>query len=266
MPYVRCNGADLYVEDRGSGRPIVFLPGVTTGMRFFQDQLVDLADEFRTVGLDYRGHGRSEKTDVGHTVPQYARDLRSVLEQYELTDVVLVGWSMGALVAWDYVDQFGTDGVAGQVVVDMAASAFAWDDYEYGNTDLDGLRATLELVQTDHDSLVEGLIEATFAEPATPDQHRVAFDETSRPPPPIKSAIIFDYTMRDYRAVLPTIDVPSLVLAGADETWRSVAAVEDVAARLPDAVFEVFEESGHVLPLEEPEKFTRVVDSFATSL
>jgi pimeloyl-ACP methyl ester carboxylesterase len=101
MPYVQCNGADLYVDDRGEGAPIVFLHGVLHGLRFLEAQLAGLSTDYRTVAFDCMGHGRSEKTELGHTVPQYARDLRALLERLDLADVVLVGWSMGAFVSWD---------------------------------------------------------------------------------------------------------------------------------------------------------------------
>jgi len=72
--------------------------------------------------------------------------------------------------------------------------------------------------------------------------------------------------MRDYRDVLPVIDVPTLVCAGADETWRSVASVEYAAELVPDADFVLFAESGHCPTVEEPERFNRVLREFVASL
>lgn len=266
MPYEQCNGAALYFEEAGDGRPIVLLPGVTTGVRFFDQQLTGLSDSHHVVALDYRGHGRSEKTELGHTVPQYAADVAEFLERRALDGVVLVGWSMGALVAWEYLGQFGASRVDGLVVVDMAATAFDWDDYEHGGTDFERLRETLELVQTDYSSLIELQIESTFKQPPSAAVRQLVFDETSRTPPSTKSAILFDYATRDYRSLLPTIEVPTLVCAGADEKWRTVASVEHVASLLPNATFELFEDSGHCLTLEEPERFNQVIAAFVASV
>lgn len=91
------------------------------------------------------------------------------------------------------------------------------------------------------------------------------FDENSRPPPPIQGAMLLAL-LRDYRDVLPEIDVPTLVCAGADETWRSVASVEYAAELVPDAEFALFEDSGHCPTLEEPETFNRVLGDFVDSL
>lgn len=266
MPYIECNGAEIYYEDHGDGPPIVFLHGVMASHRFFDSQLTGLAAEYQTVALDFRGHGRSEKTELGHTVAQYARDLHVFLEQRGLADIVLVGWSMGALVSWDYIDQFGTERIQGLVDVDMEASRFQWENYDYGLTDLAGLKDTLALVQQDRSTLIERVTEQVFKDPPTPETRTLQFDELSRTPASIKSAILFDALTRDYRDVLPDIDAPMLVCAGADEKRGTVESVRHVAELVPDGRFELFEDSGHCPPLEEPERFNQVVSRFANSL
>ncbi|ADB63047.1 alpha/beta hydrolase fold protein (plasmid) [Haloterrigena turkmenica DSM 5511] len=266
MPYIQCNGADLYYEDHGEGPPIVFLHGVMASHRFFEPQLTALSKEYRTIAVDFRGHGRSEKTELGHTVTQYARDLQAFLSQHERENVVLVGWSMGALVSWEYVDQFGTKDIRGLVDVDMEASRFQWDDYEYGLTDLDGLQTTLTLAQQDQETLIERITEQVFKEPPSAETRNMVFDELSRVPAPIKSAILFDALTRDYRDVLHEIDVPTVVCAGADEKRGSVASTRHVAEIVSEGSFELFEESGHCPTLEEPERFNRIVSQFTESL
>ena len=267
MPYAQCNGADLYYEDHGGGPPLVFLHGVLCSSRYFEPQLTELSDEHRVIAVEYRGHGRSEKTELGHTVPQYARDVHAFLDRLDLTDVVLVGWSLGALVSWDYVAQFGTARLRGLVNVDMEASRFKWDDYEYGLADVAGLTETLALVQEDRRAFLERFTGQVVSNP-TDEMRTLSFDEATRTPPPIASAILFDAHTRDYRAVLPEVAVPTLVCAGAYETRGpgTVAAVKHVADLVPNAQFELFEESGHCPPMEEPERFNRIVRRFADSL
>ena len=266
MPTVQCDGVNLYYEDRGEGQPVVFLHGVMAGLRYFEPQLSGLSETKRPLALDFRGHGRSEKTELGHTVPQYARDLRAFLEELGLDDVVLVGWSMGALVSWEYVDQFGTDRLAALVDVDMEPTRFRWEDYDHGTSDLEGLRDVLEAIQTDHVGLAEDIVDPLLAGPPSPELRRTMVDETSRCPPPIKCAILFDCTFRDYRGVLPELDVPMLVCVGTDETWRSVASVEYAAELAQNSQVEYFEASGHCPQVEEPGRFNRVLDEFVDAL
>lgn len=123
------------------------------------------------------------------------------------------------------------------------------------------------MAQEDQTSLIERFTEQVFKNP-TAETRRLQFDEMSRTPAPIRSAILFDALTRDYRTVLPEIDVPLLVCGGADEreTRGTVAAVKHAADLVPDAEFELFEDSGHGPCFEEPERFNRVVSQFVDAL
>lgn len=265
MSYVRCNGADLYYEDHGEGQPIVFLHGAWAGCRYFEGQLTGLSQSHRAVAFDFRGHGRSAKTELGHTLAQYAQDVHEVLLSLALEDVVIVGWSLGAIVSWEYVDQFGTDRVRALVDVDMEPSPMERDDNEYGSYTVDGLRELHRNIQSNPADVIERTIDGLLKDPSSRELRTLMFDEMSRTPPSIKSAMLLEL-LCDYRDILPTIDVPTLVCAGADEKWRSVPAVKYVAELIPNTSFEVFEESGHCLTIEEPEQFNRVVSDFVKSV
>ena len=67
MPYTQSDGAALYYEDHGEGQPIVFLHGVMCSLRFFEPELAGLSNEYRPIAFDFRGYGRSEKMELGHT-------------------------------------------------------------------------------------------------------------------------------------------------------------------------------------------------------
>ena len=71
--------------------------------RFFQRQLHGLSASHRVIVPDLRGHGRSEKALHGHTVPGCAMDLQALLIQLGVQRPVLVGWSMGAMVASEFI-------------------------------------------------------------------------------------------------------------------------------------------------------------------
>jgi pimeloyl-ACP methyl ester carboxylesterase len=267
MATVRVNGAELYYEDAGAGDPVVFVHGVWMSGRCFGPQLEGLADRYRVVALDLRGHGRSEHVTTGHTVAQYARDLRAFVEALGLDRPVMVGWSMGALVAWDHVRQFGVESLRGLVVVDQSPSDYKWPDWPQGFLDFEALRHTMAACQADRAAMVDEFIPLLFkAEPPAPEHAALIRDETLRLPDTIASAIIFDQTVQDYRDVLPQVTVPALVCTGRDEKLVPVAAEEYVAAQMPNARLVVFEDSGHCPFIEEPERFNEVLSEFVESL
>ncbi|WP_436935812.1 alpha/beta fold hydrolase [Halovenus marina] len=267
MPVIQCNGADLYYEDHGDGQPIVFLHGATAGLRYFEPQLTAMSDEYRTVGVDFRGHGRSEKTELGHTVQHYADDIRSFLEQLDLDDVILVGWSMGAVVSWEHIHQFGTEQIRALVDIDMEPSPVKRDGYDYGSYAIDDLEEAIRQIQTAPIELLEQQAKAMLNKPPSRELRNRILDEGSRTPASIQGALLFGLLyLRDYREVLAEIDVPTLVCAGADEKWRSVASVRYVAEIVSHAQFELFEGSGHCPTIEEPERFNRVLGNFIDAL
>src|SRR5437870_3320869 len=124
-------GVTLSYVDTGAkeAQPVVLLHGVCMGKGYFHKQFEPLAESHRVIAPDLSGHGESEKTETGHTVPQYARDLKAFLEALEVSRPVLLGWSMGAFVAWDYLQQFGSSDIRGLIVVDEAASDFKTDEF-----------------------------------------------------------------------------------------------------------------------------------------
>jgi pimeloyl-ACP methyl ester carboxylesterase len=190
-------GARLAFDDLGSGRPVVLIHGVSMSRRFFERNVPGLAERFRVVNVDLRGHGESPPHEGGHTVAQYARDLHALIAQLGLDGVVLVGWSMGTKVAWELIRQFGTDGLAvmAEYVPETSADA---------------------------------------------------------------TCILLDQSLRDFRGLVGSYELPTLCTWGRDEKSMPVAAGEWLAANQP-ADLHVFEGSGHCPMWEEPELWNRVV-------
>ncbi len=262
MPTTNVNDVELYYERNGDGVPVVFLHGVMMGSRFFTEQRT-LPEGYESVTLDFRGHGRSEKAETGHTLPTYAADLEAFLDDRNLEEIVLVGWSMGALVGWEYVDRFGTDRLDRFVVVEQQPADLEQDGYEHGVFDLAELIDLMELAQTDHHALADVFIDGMIHGEPKSAYERIMFDEISRVPPAIKSAILLDQSVRDYRDVLDAVDVPTLVCVGEDDALVDPAGVAYVADHTPDATIERFSASSHCPFLEEPEAFTDALVAFA---
>lgn len=140
-------------------------------------------------------------------------------------------------------------------------------DYEYGTYGPEDLEGAIETIQRDPIGLLDEQAEALLKDPPTRELRNLVLDEGSRTSPPIHGTLLCGLSfIRDYRQVLRSVDVPSLVCAGADEKWRSVASVEYAAELIPNARFELFEESGHCITVEEPERFNQVLSGFVESL
>jgi pimeloyl-ACP methyl ester carboxylesterase len=267
MPTFQTTDCELYYEDEGSGRPVVFIHGMWLTSRFFARQREHLAPNHRFIAPDLRGHGRSEKVLHGHTVPTQTRDLRELIEGLDLEDVVLVGWSSGAFCIWEYVKQFGVDRLAGAVIVDEAASDLNREGWSLGAMDVDGLIAMLEVVQVAHAEMVRGrFVHRLFATRPSAEDIDWMVDEITRIPPAVAAAVAFDEITRDYRDVLDQVRIPTLVCHGAQDQMIPVAGGAHAAEAMPDARLVVFDDSGHAPFWDEAERFNDELERFIASL
>lgn len=262
---VETNGVTLHVEDEGAGFPLVFVHGWSMSGRFFAEQLRHFAASHRVVVPDLRGHGGSEKTLAGHTVANYAQDLRGALAALGVERPVLIGWSMGAMVAYEYLAAFGGESVAGIVIVDQPPSDFAWDGYAFGAFTLQALDETNQALQLDARAVAEEFAGLMFHEPDEETRAWVA-EEILRVPPAIASTILVDQTLRDYREFLARIDVPALVLFGEDAKLMSPDAGRYIADRIPGARLQTFPRSSHCPFLEEPDAFNAALEEFVAAI
>ncbi|WP_082233163.1 alpha/beta fold hydrolase [Halobacillus massiliensis] len=252
----------LYYEDEGKGQPIIFIHGVMMSSRFFHYQIPYFKEKYRTITFDLRGHGRSSKVQHGHTVAQYAKDLKNFIEKLELTNVILVGWSMGAFVVWDYVNQFGTDNIKGVTVVDQSPSDYLWEGWKFGAFDFEAIKGVMQSIQEDQLGFNSEFIYGMFKESPDPEVHEWILEEMMKVPASIASTIVFNQTAVDFRESLSNVDIPALICFGRDDKFFPVAAGEYIQERTPGSKLVPFEESSHCLFLEEPDKFNQELDDF----
>jgi pimeloyl-ACP methyl ester carboxylesterase len=116
------------------------------------------------VNVDLRGHGESPACEGGHTVAQYARDVHALIEQLGLDGVILVGWSMGTMVAWELIRRFGTARLAGHVNVSQGPSDLKRDDWPLGAFTTDELFGLLEAAQDDFRGVMADFVPTMFAD------------------------------------------------------------------------------------------------------
>lgn len=115
MPEVALNDITMHYERRGSGHGVLFLHGLGSSARDWENQ-VGLADRYELVIPDLRGHGHTSRPPGPYSIEQFAADIAGLLESLSLGPVVVVGISLGGMVAF----QLGADRpdlVAGIVAV-----------------------------------------------------------------------------------------------------------------------------------------------------
>jgi non-heme chloroperoxidase len=253
------DGARLAYDDTGTGRPVVLIHGVCMSRRFFDRNTAALAERFRVVNLDLRGHGESPASEGGHTVAQYAQDVKHLLDTLELEDATLVGWSMGTFVIWDLVRQFGSAGIAGHVNVSQGPTDLNRDGWELGIFPLEEMFGSLVAAQDDFLGLMDHFVPAMLMHEPSAADHAALLAETQRIGANAGTCILLDQCLQDYREFVAGYPLPTLLVWGADEKLIAAANGPWLASEQPAAELVVFEQSGHCPMWEEPERFNQVV-------
>lgn len=251
----------LHLHRAGRRRPgvpiLILLHGWSCHGGFFAPQLEALSGLTEVIAPDLPGHGKTGDT-VAPTIEAGADALAALMQDDDIDEAVLVGWSMGALVAWSMIERHGSGRLAGLVVEDMAPRVINGPDWTLGTLNgLDGPRNAvfLKAIESQWPLLTPATARRSFAADAPLELVEFAEREMRKASPPLLAAMWRSLTTQDFRPLTPRIDVPVVLARGAQSQLYSLAAAEWQAAHLPSARIETFAQSGHSPHLEEASRF-----------
>lgn len=267
MPYLELSdGLPLFYEDSGSGPAVILVHGWTMNSGFFQGNVPALVEAGnRVVVCDLRGHGVSGKTPDGHTLAQYARDVRELINKLALTDVAFVGWSMGAGVALSYVEQFGAENLRSAVFIDQSPRFLdgpGWDFPLFGSYSNVDLAVFAQSVRYERPVPIKPFIASCFAQWPSDEAIDAAYAETTKTPTDAALSVWMNMAHLDFRGTLSKVTVPTMLAYGQQSAIFPGDLAGWLADQLPDAHVVNFAESGHVPFVEEPERFNTELNRF----
>jgi pimeloyl-ACP methyl ester carboxylesterase len=128
------NGEELYYEDLGNGpETLVMMHGWTSSHDIFEEPVSKLKEKARCIIYDHRGHGGSRNANHEKpTMETLAGDLNEIIHGLSLSNVTLLGWSMGAGVALNYVRIYGCDALKQIVLCDMTPKQINDEEWKLG--------------------------------------------------------------------------------------------------------------------------------------
>ena len=265
--FIATDGARIAYRDEGRGRPLVLLHGLMAHGGFFQAQNA-LADRFRLIRIDLRGHGASDADGGGASIEQLVGDVAQLVEALDLEDAVGIGWSLGATVLWRVLDGASGARFAGAVVIDMTARVRNGDEWELGLS-ADACEARTAAIAQDFESFAIGAGQGIFAQPIDEARRPLAdwaSFEFARNDPGTIAALWSSLEQEDLRALLGRIDQPTLVVHGARSQLYGDGTADHLVSALPNARSVRFGRSGHAPHIEEPELFNKIIEDFAAGL
>jgi len=210
----------LYYEDHGSGSPVVLIHGwPLNGASWEKQAAALLAAGHRVITYDRRGFGRSSKPAVGYNYDTLASDLDKVLSALNLSDVALVGFSMGSGEVTRYLGKFGAQRIRKAVLIGTLGPYLVKAADNPGGIDrsvFDGIKAA---IAADRPAFLMEFLKNFYnydltggklvSERVLEDNWNVAVQASAT-----GTLACVDAWLEDFRKDLPNNTVPTLILHG----------------------------------------------------
>ena len=258
------DGVRLHVIEAGERKPgqpvIAFVPGWSMPASIWAEQIAALSATHKVVALDPRGQGESEIPARGYDTERRAEDLHDLVSRYR--PVVLVTWSLGSLEALQYVHKRGESNLRALVIVDSSVG----ETYAAAPSPKPAPRAKPSFqdeLRLDRPRAIEQFLRAIFRTPQ-PDQTIATLRDAALRMPLEASLSIFpgDRIPRErWRATVNAFRKPLLYAV----TPQFAAQAQRLKAKRPATQVEIFENAGHALFVDEPERFNAVLIDFLRS-
>ncbi len=248
------DGVNLSFLESGAGRKreggiaIAFIPGWCMPADIWRKQLEALGTQYHTVALDPRGQGRSDVPSKGYTAERRAADIDEFLRP--LSRVVLVGWSLGAIDALEYLDTFGSEKIAGLVLVDSSVGEEPAPTPNSGFTD--GLKRN-------RDAALNQFVRAIFSKPRPKAEIDALVRGAKRMSLDNSIALLsYPFPRTHWKEIAHAFDKPLFYMI----TPQFAAQAQNLEKNRPGTRVEVFERAGHALFVDEPERFNSILADF----
>ena len=264
---IASNGQELYYEIHGEGEPLILVMGIGYDSSLWNLQQVPmLSKQFKVVIFDNRDVGRSSRASRQYSISDMADDVAGLLDGLDIPRAHLLGLSMGGMIVQEFalrhperVDRLVLSGAGGA----PARTAFdpigvwAWTKSHDGSGEAFAAQQFVWLFSTSflrNEAAVKQTLDllASNPNPVTPDAYARQASA---------------YLQHDMLDRLSGIQAPTLVVGGEQDLLTPPWILQEVAAAIPGAEFQMVRGDGasHLLPLERPAEFNQLVASFLSA-
>lgn len=252
----------LYVQDVGSGGPVVLVAGFGLDHQVWDRQVRVLTERHRVICVDQRGHGLSDKPLGGYEVKRLATDLRGALDRLGVRNCALVGWSFGGQVAFKVAadDPSLVDRLV--LVSSNAVRASRSPEFPFGDEPEKMAHDLIGAEMTDRLRARRRTIASGFVNPPGEDTLRWLLDRSLQMPSWAAAACYRSMFYTDLIADLPAVGMPVLQIIGAADPVHSAKGARWLNERLADAHLIEIGGCGHYPMLEAPDEFDAALVGF----
>lgn len=253
MGFIKINGIKLYVEVKGNGFPVILIHGVGGDHQAHLSNVIEpLSKNFKTVALDCRGHGQSDKPSA-FTIEDHVNDILGIMDHFGFEKAHLLGISMGSYIA--------------QLVAITAPDRI--DKLVLTVTKSNGLTSSIQRLLKENETQIQGLdmhetilklLKYMVYDTELMKDYLEIFE--TRLSPEQFNAANKAIDAFDFRKELSKVKAKTLVISGKYDGLNPPDGGKEVASLIKDATFVEMQYSGHAPMFEEPSTYIHIVEEF----
>lgn len=259
---VRVDGISVFYQDSGprNAPTLLFIHGWGCDATFWQRQVDTFSDRYRCIALDMPGFGRSDKPqDIDYTLGLFAKAVKSVADDAEVTDLILIGHSMGFAVARQFLIDY-PDTVAAVVNVDGAV-LFLPDDPAVLEAMAKGMeQAAQAYLGPDREVALDKFIEGLLYGKTSDDIQEVVRRTMKAVDPYVGASCMTEFFKAEWWKP-HTFAIPCLALY-AENPQGDPSLENNLRGEFPALNFILWNDTGHFLMMEKPERFNATLQEF----
>lgn len=226
----------------------------------------DLANDYRLVAMDIRGHGLSDKPREGYGDSRlWADDVNAVIKTLRLDHSILSGWSYGPLVILDYIRHYGEDSISGVNFVGGVTKLGSDEAVAVLTPELLSLVPGCFATDVEESAqALKSLIRLFFVKEPSLEDLYLMLGYSLSVPPYVRQAL-FSRSF-DNDDLLPKIRKPVLITHGTEDAVVKPAAVDQHVTGMAHARIQMMANTGHAPFWEDAAAFNRQLRDFAETL
>ncbi|HVX27915.1 MAG TPA: alpha/beta hydrolase [Parafilimonas sp.] len=276
MPYLNRKSANenirIFYEDLGENNPVVFVHGWPLTHAMWEYQITPMREAgFRCIAYDRRGFGQSEQSLKNYSYDFLADDLKCLLDELNLQDVTLVGFSMGGGEVVRYCSKYNCERVTKIILVSSVVPYMLKTEDNPDGVALEQIQEFDNSIRQDRVAFLQefgkhfyganfinrpvsqAILDWTFSLAATASQKATL-------------ACMQSFSQTDFKSELASIKIPALIIHGdADKTVPVKATSEKAASLISGSIYKIYEGAPHGLFITDKERLTNDIASFVTT-
>jgi pimeloyl-ACP methyl ester carboxylesterase len=266
MPKVQANDGVIAYEIQGKGHPLLLISGVGYGAWFWHKVIPGLAERYQVISFDNRGAGESDKPDGPYTVPMMAADAAALLDALGVKNCYVLGHSLGGFIAQELVISrpdlvekliLASTNYGGARVIPITQEAIDVLTNRQGDP-VELIRRGINIACAPgyierQQKVVQELVQYRFTNPVPPLQYQAQV---------LAGAGMGALSDEQVDQRMQAIKVPTLVLFGEHDKVVPPGNADLMAQKIIRARIEIIPNTGHIFPIENPEKTVEIIKDF----